>query len=315
MLEEIGKTERTSKLKASIGICAYNEANNIGNLLRSIQTQRLGSVEIAQIAVVSSACRDSTNTIVRAMRQQDPRIMLIEQPQRKGKASAVNLFLRAATDDVCVLVSADTVLAPESIERICLPFSDATVGMAGGHPVPVNSSDQFMGFVINLVWHLAHEVSLSEPKFGEFVAFRKVLEAIPEDTAVDEASIEAEVKRKGYALKYVPDALVYNRGPSNVGEYVRQRRRIHGGHLQLRRTTGHQVASMSTIRLLRLVVRSLRPRWKPLAWTFSAMALEVYSRLLASYDFYIKKRNHHIWDVSPSTKTLIEPDQIGLRFP
>ena len=113
MHESVGKTERTGKLKASIGICAYNEENNIGNLLRSIRTQELGRIEIAQVVVVSSACRDSTNTIVRAMRLQDPRIALIEQPQRNGKASAVNLFLRTASEGICILISADTVLASE----------------------------------------------------------------------------------------------------------------------------------------------------------------------------------------------------------
>lgn len=305
---------KIGKLQVSIGICAYNEANNIGNLLHSIQSQNLVNVEITQIVVISSACHDFTDTIVQTMRQQDPRLILIKQPQRKGKASAVNLFLHSASEEICVMVSADTVLESNSIERICLPFFDREIGMTGGHPIPVNSPEQFMGFVVNLTWRLAYELSLIKPKFGEFIAFRKVLDAIPEDTSVDEASIEAEIKRRDYQLKYVPDAVVYNRGPGNVHEYVLQRRRIYGGHLHLRRTTGHQVSSINTLRLFPLVFRTLRPAWKPLIWTFAATILEFYSRLLASYDFYVRKRNQPIWGISPSTKISIDQSEIQMRY-
>ncbi len=293
------------RTKVSIGICAYNEENNIANLIQSIQAQNLKNVRITEIVVVSSACSDNTDEIVRELQAKDPRIVLMQQTERRGKASAVNLFLYAARENICILVSADTMVPPESIERICAPFSDTTVGMTGGHPVPVNVPDHFMGFVSNLVWRLAHEVSLAQPKCGEFVAFRKVLEGIPENASVDEASIEATMKRRGYAIRYVPDAIVYNRGPSTVAEYVRQRRRIYAGHLHLRRSTGYRVASMNPFRLLRLVVASVKPGWRSMFWTFGAVMLEIYSRLLASYDLYIRKQNHCVWDIVPSTKRLI----------
>ncbi len=293
------------RTKVSIGICAYNEESNIANLIQSIQAQKLKNVQITEIVVVSSACSDKTDKIVREL-QADPRILLIQQTERRGKASAVNLFLHAARENICILVSADTMLPPDSIERICTSFSDTTVGMTSGHPVPVNVPDHFMGFVSNLVWRLAHEVSLVQPKCGEFVAFRKVLECIPENTSVDEASIEATMKRRGYAIRYVPDAIVYNRGPCTVAEYVRQRRRIYAGHLHLRRSTGYQVASMNSFRLLRLVVASVKPGWRSMVWTFGAVALEIYSRFLASYDLYIRKHNHCVWDIVPSTKRLID---------
>ena len=67
------KVEEDKKLRISIGVCAYNEDENIGNLLRSLQSQNLGQVEIAQIVVVSSACHDKTDEIVQSFSDSDPK--------------------------------------------------------------------------------------------------------------------------------------------------------------------------------------------------------------------------------------------------
>ena len=298
----------SGKLSASVGICAYNEEATIGSHLQSLQRQELNRVEVVQIMVVSSACRDRTNEIVERLRQEDDRIELIQQPERRGKASAVNLFLQEARAGTCILVSADTVLAPRTIEHLCLPFLDERVGMTGGHAIPVNDPSTFMGFASHLIWHLAHEVSLTAPKLGELIAFRNIVDRIPEDTAVDEASIEAVVTQKGYSLRYVPEAIIYNRGPDTVSDYIKQRRRIYAGHLDLKKTSEYKVSTMSSPKLLRLVSRSIRPSWRSIFWTPGAMMLEFYARLLGAYDFRIRRRKPYIWDIATSTKVAFKDD-------
>jgi len=295
-------------LSVSVGICAYNEQANIGDLLTSLQLQKTNKVKIIQIVVVSSASTDRTDEIVEGFSRADRRIHLVREGERRGKSSAVNLFLRAAAGDVCVLVSADTILPNNSIECLCLPFLDQEVGMTGGRPVPVNDPATFMGFVDHLIWRLAHELSLVSPKLGEFIAFRNIIDSIPEQSAVDEASIEAKVKEKGYRLQYVPEALVYNKGPENISDYLRQRRRIYAGHLHLRRSTGYEVSSMSSLKLLRLLIGCVEPTWRSILWTPAAVLLEFYSRLLGLYDFYVVKRNPYIWDIARSTKALRQHD-------
>ncbi len=290
------------KLMVSVGICAYNEESNIGNHLRSLQGQSLNHIEVAQIVVVSSACSDKTDEIVQSFHNSDSRIELIRQPEREGKASAVNLFLQVAKGDICVLVSADTIVSIDSIECLCLPFLDPAVGMTGGHPIPVNDHSSFMGFVSHLIWDLAHELSLIEPKLGELIAFRNVVVEVPEDTAVDEAAIEVEVKKKGYVLRYVPEAIIYNRGPTTVSDFIKQRRRIYAGHLHLKKISRYEVSSMSVFRLLKLVIWSIQLNWRCIIWTPAAMILEFCARFLGGYDFHVKKKNPFVWDVASSTK-------------
>ncbi len=293
------------KLSVSIGICTFNEEANIENHLKSLLAQQTNMIDIDQIVVVSSACSDRTDQIVAEYHEIDSRIQLIKQSERKGKASAVNLFLRAARGHVCVLVSADTILLDDTVERLCLPFLlDDGIGIVGGHPIPVNDPNKFMGFVSHYIWHLAHSISLRHPKVGEMIAFKNIVRHIPDKTAVDEASIEAIVSASGYLIEYVPDAVVLNRGPETVSDFIRQRRRIHAGHLHLRKHNGYTVSSMNSFKLGQLVLKSITPSWKSTFWTLCAVALEGYSRFLGAYDFYARKRNPYIWEMVSSTKLL-----------
>ncbi|MDI6807113.1 MAG: hypothetical protein QMD14_04905 [Candidatus Aenigmarchaeota archaeon] len=66
---------------------------------------------------------------------------------------------------------------------------------------------------------------------GELVAFRSIVKKIPEKVAADEESISATVQQNGFDVVYVPHALVYNKAPEKISEFVKQKERIHFGHL------------------------------------------------------------------------------------
>ena len=74
---------------------------------------------------------------------------------------------------------------------------------------------------------------------------RKVFERIPPHTAVDEASVEPLIRGQGYTVRYVPEAVVYNKGPDTVEDFLRQRRRIYAGHLEMQHQLGYSVSTMS----------------------------------------------------------------------
>lgn len=139
---------------------------------------------------------------------------------------------------------------------------------------------------------------------GELVAFRNIVKEIPRDTAVDEASIEAIVMHDGYKLKYVDDAIVYNKGPENIKDFMKQRRRIAAGHLYVRHKQGHMVSTTSGSHILGPFMKELQGGVKGYFWSGCAVSLEIVGRLLGYYDYYVKKRNPFIWDIAQSTKNL-----------
>lgn len=300
-------------LNVSVGITAYNEEFNIGSLLDSLLHQKLDKVNITEIIVVSSGCTDRTEEIVKEFIARDNRIKLISQRTREGKASAINLFIKNATSQFCILESADTVPVSDTIEKLVLPFLNQKVGMTGAHPVPVNSKDKFIGFSVHLLWELHHRLALISPKLGEMICFRKVFDKIPQDSAVDEVSIEAIIKRAGYELCYVPDAIVYNKGPEKIKEFINQRRRIYTGHLWSKKFQNYSPSSMNPLRIIKLLFekKGTVPSFFGdcplfLIWTFFAVILEILSRFLGMYDFYIKHKNPFKWDIATTSKEIIK---------
>lgn len=291
------------QISCSMGIMAHNEEANIGRLLEALVTQRLRTVILSEIVVVASGCTDNTEAIVLDWARRDSRIHLIVQEKRSGKASAINEYLPQACERIIVLCSADLLPEADALERLVAPFADSEVGMATSHPVPVNDSERFMGFAAHMLWGLHHKINLTSFKSGEMIAFRKIFERIPYHTAVDEASIEPVVRGQGYQAQYVSDAIVYNKGPETLADFLRQRRRIYAGHLAVRDTLGYTVSTMNARRILALLLRNLDWRPRYFIWTWAIVGLEAYGRLLGLRD-YKKRRNHQIWEIATSTKQL-----------
>jgi len=282
---------------------AHNEEANIGRLLEAVFSQRMKSVTVTEIVVVASGCTDNTEGIVREWAKRDPRIRLVVQEKRTGKASAINEYLPQAQEKILVLCSADLLPEADSIEQLVAPFADPEVGMTSSRPVPVNDTGRFMGFAAHMLWNLHHVINLTSFKAGEMIAFRKIFERIPYHTAVDEASMEPVIRGQGYRVQYVPTAVVYNQGPETVADFLSQRRRIYAGHLAVRDTLGYSVSTMSARRILAILLRNLELRPRPFFWTWAVVGLEAYGRLLGLRD-YSKRRDHRVWEIATTTKQL-----------
>lgn len=281
---------------------AYNEEANIGDALASILGQRLTTGKIAELIVIASGCEDGTSSIVAAIARRDPRVRLIEQDRREGKASAVNRFLGEARSALVAMVSADVVVNQGAFEAMLRHFADPAVGMVGGQPTPVNQETTFLGHAVHLQWRLHDRISRQSPKLGEMVAFRNVVPSIPVDTAADELSVQALIAQLGYRLVYEPEATVYNRGPSTRSDFLRQRRRIYAGHLRVREHQGYSAPTMTVwpvIRALRGLNSFAVPRTA--LWTIGTVAMEAAARALGYYDV-LRRRPSHVWEIAGTTK-------------
>ncbi len=297
-------------IRCSVGITAHNEEANIGQLLEAMLCQQLKQVAITEIIVVASGCTDRTSEIVRKYCQRDARIRLWEQVKREGKTAAINLFLQNAKEDLCVLESGDTVPGLTTIENLVKLFEDPKVGMTGAQKVPVNVPDHIVGYMSHLRLEMEHQLCLEIPRLGELIAFRKVFTHIPPDVAMDEAFVEALVIKRGLQVKYAPDAVVYNMGPTTLGEFLMQRRRNYAGHLHLRKKYGYRVSSMDNLRVTRIAWDEMKKALRLIFTLFWLALVEGFARLLGSYDYYIRGRKHEVWDIAWTTKrveTEIQP--------
>lgn len=292
-------------LRCSVGMMAYNEAANIRVAIETILAQRPEVARVEELIVVASGCTDETPAIVAELARQDARVRLIVQERREGKASAINLWLGVAQAPILLLVSADVLFKEGTLDALLRHFRDPEIGMVGAHPIPVNDENTFLGSSVHLLWRLHDLVARETPKLGESIAFRNVIPSIPIDTAVDEISIQALISQLGYKLVYEPRAIVYNRGPSTFGDFLKQRRRIHAGHLRFQQQHGYTAATMSTWRIARALLSAhLFTSPRATAWALGAIGLEAYGRMLGTYD-YLQRKPHHVWQMATTTKAQI----------
>ena len=292
-----------SQFAAVWGITAYNEEANIGQLLTALREQQLYRAEIAEIIVVASACEDGTEEIVLQHAAEDSRVKLIAQEQREGKTSAINLFLQAAECDICVLESGDTVPHPNCVENMVAMFAEPEIGMVGAQKVPVNASDQMIGYLSHLRLKMEHQLCLGDSSSGRD-------DCLPQGCSIPSRPTWRWMRRSwkhcpfsaGLQVRYAADAVVYNMGPETLGDFIRQRRRNHAGHLYLKHKYGYRVSSLDSSRVLRIALGEV---WEALRVIYILVVLaviEAFSRVLGSYDYHIRRDKHVVWDMAWTTK-------------
>ena len=205
------------------------------------------------------------------------------------------------------MISADTMPTVDAVEKLVVPFADGAVGMTSGHIIPVNTPDTFLGFYATVFWRLHHEIALRGFKAGEAVAWRNVIDRIHPETSTDETNIAALIINKGLRTVYVPDAIVYNRGPETLSDYIAVRRRHIAAYYHLREKAGlsYLPETMNTLLVLKLYFTVARPaNFKEGAWLIAVIANEALGRIAAWYDWRIQGDHHPIWPTAGSTKTL-----------
>jgi poly-beta-1,6-N-acetyl-D-glucosamine synthase len=295
----------------TVGICAYNERNNIGKLLRNVLSSQDLSDD-SEVLVVCSGCIDGTTEEALRFADMDSRVKVHVEKDRKGKASAINHILANAINDKIIFVSADTLPKKMSFPKLTNKLEGPNVGIVSGNPIPVNNSSSLVGKMVNLLWrfhgHVFEELNdagLARHATELFCIRKGIVNKIPLQTVNDDAYIAVTAKSKGWLIKYSAKAKVSICGPKTFQEYFQQRRRIIFGHYQLRKLTGESpqylvhMMPLHPISTAKLILWLLS-KYDPLTLTIFLLT-EFVVNLTAMFDFASGK-SHFQWRPLQSTK-------------
>lgn len=294
--------------KVFVGICAHNEENNIGRLLNNLLNEQ-ALPRNSEIFIVCSGCRDLTPEIVRDFCEKDDRVNLIVEDSRRGKASALNILFERAkhATGILILVNADTLPEIGSISKLTQPFRDKSVGATMGRPMPINELHGISNRIVHIIWDLHHNISLHKrvKLSGELCALRtSLVEKIPTNLATDEPYIEMLIRRQGYQIVYLPDAIVNIKGPDNIADLFKQRRRIWAGHLQIQKMTGFVLSTSKLRNVLPSILRlASKSNVRKLQYLLLSVILEI-SAYLAAREAFRKGDIPYKWEPIKSTKKL-----------
>ena len=255
-------------------IAAYNEADEIVPRLRNTLGCRYPAGRL-EVLVASDGSTDGTDE--RVLGWGDPRIRLLSLP-RRGKAYALSEAARQARGEVLVFSDANTLFAPDALEKLARNFADPEVGGVAGHTgYQVADDGESAGRGERLYWRYDTWLKRLETRTGNVVsahgglyAVRKELFEPPPDPAVtDDFAISTGVVAHGRRLVFEPEAQGHETTASeSVHEFQRRVRlmtRGLRGALILRRSLlnpmryGFYAVSLFSHKVLRRFVPLLLP--------------------------------------------------------
>ena len=301
-------------MNLTIGVCAFNEGRNIKTLLNDILSQE-GLPGTSSVIVVASGCTDDTTDVVREVMRDNPKILLVEEETRSGKAAAINRILAMCPRGLVTLVDADTRVPQDSVMKIVREFSDGKIGVVGALPIVDNSDCGAIAKSAAIVWRVMtqamSELSVRDELsfvMGELYCFRTgILQRIPADVVNEDAYVATFARSRGYKVVIARGAYFVTKVPSSIPDYVAQKRRVIFGHQLIKARTGRYATSMEGIALnhrwalVRAVIREAASRPTSLIRALLILELEAVAGFLAWLDLKVGKQ-HVLWKRIETTK-------------
>jgi len=221
----------------SIGIAAYNEAQNIGALISAFLAQKISSMHLLEIIVASDASTDETDEIVRSF--SDKRVRLIRLEKRSGLSAVQNKIMEQAQGDILVVSDADILLAdPYHVENLTAPIlADSSIGITSAALVPA-APKTFVEKVLfrnhmlktnlfNSIGNGDNIYNCAGPSRAFSRALYKKLRNL--DNIPNDAYSFLFCEEQGLTFRYIPQARAIFRLPSTLADHTKQGVRFIAG--------------------------------------------------------------------------------------
>lgn len=225
------------KMSVTVLIPAYNEVSSIGNTIRSIRKQ---TRRVDKILVVDDCSTDGTATLAKCLKAD-----VVRTPKNTGtKAQAQNYALPYIRTTAVVTIDADTILAPDAIEKILPPLQDANVASSCGFVIPqrirtIWERARYIQYLwgISVIKESQSSIGSCLVSSGCFSAYRvatlRRLDGFPQRTMVEDMDLTWTHLEEGRKVVVVPDARCYPIDPHNYATYRAQVERWLRGFLQV----------------------------------------------------------------------------------
>ncbi|KKR50859.1 MAG: Glycosyl transferase family 2 [Candidatus Curtissbacteria bacterium GW2011_GWA1_40_16] len=231
------------KFALSVGIPAYNEAENITHLLDSLLRQKQDGFRLVEIIVVSDGSTDGTNELVKQYKKGP--IKLIEGRSRLGQQVRQNQLLETFKGDVLAVIEADILLADENVlAELVRPFceNNPNLGMVVGQGLPIEPQGFYERILfnglefkralfadwkkgINVYTAGGHSMKAMSRQFTQKLRWPK---HVPED-----AYTYFKLKELGLGMIRNPKARAYMRNVTTFGDRKKQVKKFISGKAAL----------------------------------------------------------------------------------
>jgi glycosyltransferase involved in cell wall biosynthesis len=238
----------------SVGIAAFNAEANIRAILNAVSSQRQEQVTIHEIIVHSDRSTDATVSFARE--HIDPRLRIVDSPERRGFAASVEKMLALFTGDALVLLNDDIQIRDERfIEEAAMPiFRDgADFVCANLQPLLPRT---FVERASVSVFHVWERIRASLPQRDNVftcdgaamcLSARFARSIRPPSDLAQMGNVDAFLYftclTTGHRYLYAAGAIAYYRSPASLRDYLSRNVRNDRQRALLERQFGNVVAA------------------------------------------------------------------------
>jgi glycosyltransferase involved in cell wall biosynthesis len=295
--------------RVTVGIPAYNEGQNIVNLLRSLEEQHTQIFEV----IISDDSSDNTPGLVRNFAEHSLLdIKLFHYDMRRSAAAAWNQIFQKATGDIIVLYDADTIPHPSCTNQL-VSCIQGNVGLCASNPQPVQA-EGIAGRASVFISKWLRSVRLA--RLSQYTVMGRALAIdssiakkmeIPTDMIAIDLYIQCKTLEIGRDVMYNDNAIVYFKPANNMQDTTSQVMRAVNGHNQIKQyVSSFGISLPPQVMITHAVKNAARD---PLGALSVAIG---YSLIL-----YYRSRLEHIdtakWHTATSSKA-IDYQQLKTRF-
>ena len=187
------------------------------------------------VALVDDGSRDETGALIEQAAAARDNWRAIHLGSSRGKAQALNeALVRIEFGDVIVVYDADHRPDRDSLKRLAAAFDDPLVAGASGRTIPLNpiaSLPAYYATIESLVHQMItmrakDRLDLAPALLGSNCAYRRsaLVDAggFRPGALLEDSDLTLAFARRGYRLRFVPDATARHQVPESIDGYFKQ---------------------------------------------------------------------------------------------
>lgn len=218
----------------TIIIAAYNEEAVIADKIKNIFAADYPTEKL-QVIVAAQGSTDHTAAIASSYSG----VSVLQSAERKGKSVAVNEAVEKAQHSIIVLTDANTLLAPQTLQKLVSHLNDPAIGAVAGEKKVVDANGAAVSGE-GMYWRYESWLKQQETDFytvvgaaGELFAFKKELFIpIPANTVTDDFFLSLSINMQGKKVAYAADAVSTEAASLFLADEWKRKIRIAAGGIQ-----------------------------------------------------------------------------------
>lgn len=226
----------------SMVIAAYNEAKVIQKKIENFLSLNYPSDKI-EFHIGSDGSTDNTNAICK--RYRSPRILLLMNKERRGKAAMLNDLVGKSKGEIVVFSDANTMLDRNVVKNLVRHFRNHKIGGVSGRLI-LNWKDEVLNSAEALYWKYETCIKKMEgvassvigANGGIYAIRRNLYRPVDQNTIIDDFVISMNIVKMGYRFSYDVHAVGHEISEDDLKSEFKRKVRIGSGNVQALKHTG-----------------------------------------------------------------------------